>query len=276
MLRPVGALWEILVKENEALPLDLAAFQLAQIETPELDLSAGLAQLDALAGELERRLGSDHDEERFVATANQYLFEELGFRGNQDDYYHPDNSCLNRVIELRMGLPITLSVLYVEVARRLRQPVVGIGLPGHFLVQYRGRHFQTFIDPFHGGRLLAAEDCRELAQQAAGVDVADDLTLLQPVSKRQILLRMLNNLRAVYFQRRAYTKALSVMDLLVAALPEAGEEHRQRAMLHLQLRRYRQAMTDLRQYLTLVPDARDRAEVEQQIVNAARALAALN
>jgi len=162
----------------------------------------------------------------FVAVANQYLFGELGFNGNVKNYYDPSNSCLNQVLTERTGIPITLCLVYMEIARRLAKPVYGIGLPGHFIVQYDDGEFQSFIDPFHGGTLLNAEECYELARRSSGEQVAADPSLLVRVGKQHMIRRMINNLRAVYFFRRSYQKALKVLDLLVAANPESADEYK--------------------------------------------------
>ena len=165
----------------------------------------------------------------------------------------------------RVGIPITLCVVYMEIARRLGKPVHGIGLPGHFLVVYDDGDFGTYIDPFHAGRLLTAEECRELAQQAAGIDIETNPQFLQPVSKRYILIRMLNNLRGVYVRLGEPAKIVAVLDLLVEAFPAAAEERRQRGLLNLELHRFADAKMDLEMYLRLAPEAYDRAAIEQHL-----------
>ncbi len=132
----------------------MAALEIASIETPDLDQQPFLAILDRMASAIAARLPSGATGREFVAAANQYFFDELGFHGNEIDYNDPRNSCLDHVLDRRTGLPITLSVVYIEVARRLGQPVSGIGLPGHFIVEYKDGEFAAYIDPFHSGRLL--------------------------------------------------------------------------------------------------------------------------
>jgi len=148
------ALLGAMLKGDVAGELDAAALEMAAIERPDLDPAPYLDTLDQLASEIATRLGRGHDGPKFVRVANQYLFEELSFRGNESEYYDPRNSCLDAVLDRRTGIPITLSVIFIEVARRLGQPVTGIGLPGHFIVQYDDGKYSTFADPFHGGKLL--------------------------------------------------------------------------------------------------------------------------
>src|ERR1700677_2040410 len=143
--------------------LDVAALEIASIETPDLDPEPFLGVLDRIASGLAARLPASADGREFVRVANDHLFGDLGFRGNEIDYNDPRNSCLNYVLDRRTGIPIALSVVYIEVARRLGRPVSGVGLPGHFIVQYNDGEFESYIDPFHSGKLLSAEECREVA-----------------------------------------------------------------------------------------------------------------
>jgi len=261
----------LLAGQRSDLTLDRAALVLATIEYPGLPMAASLRTLDVLAEEIRDRTRNAQNGHEFISATNQFLFHEMGFRGNAEDYYNPHNSCLNEVLKQRSGIPISLSVMYLEIARRLERPVFGIGLPGHFLVQYNDGHYATFIDPFQGGVLLSAEECYQMASVKH-----PDPRVLQPVDNRQILFRMINNLRGIYFSRRLYRKALQVMDLLVDATPELADHYKQRAMLHMQLQQMGAARADLERYLEMVPDAEDRAEREAQIRTAVRWLASLN
>ena len=256
--------------------LDAAALDIAAIERPGLDPGPSLAALDRIASELATRLGAIADGQKFIRAANEYLFEELGFRGNEADYYDPRNSCLDEVMDRRTGIPITLSVVYIEVARRLRKPVFGIGLPGHFVVQYDDDIYSTFIDPFHGGKLLSTDDCRMLAREITGTDIAGDPKVLAPVSTRYILTRMLNNLRSAYFRSKNYAKAGTVMDLLVEAFPENGDYFKARGVARLHLREFGGAKRDFENYLRFSPEAEDRGEVTKQLEAIHRWLGRLN
>jgi regulator of sirC expression with transglutaminase-like and TPR domain len=249
---------DLLAGRDTGIELDEAALLLARIEYPGLDIKPFFQILDSYAAELDGRGGN------FVSAANQYLFDELGFAGNSKDYYNPSNSCLNEVLASKTGIPITLSVVYLEIARRLAKPVFGIGLPGHFIVQYDDGAYSTYIDVFHCGRLLEAKDC------------TDNPALLARVNKRQILARMLNNLRGIYFSREAHRKTLQILDLLLAADPNSAEEYRQRGITHMHLEQSRAAQADLERYLDLAPDAPDRAEVKQQLASLTRWRAGMN
>jgi regulator of sirC expression with transglutaminase-like and TPR domain len=256
--------------------LDIAALELATLEYPGLDVDRWVGVLDGHASALARRVAPDAPGEAFIDAANEYLFREQGFTGDTANYYDPRNSCLNDVLEARTGIPITLSVVYMEVARRLARPVYGIGLPGHFLVLYDDGNESAYLDPFNGGTRLTEAECFALAQRATGSEVAADRSLLVPVTHRQILMRMINNLRGVHLQRQNFSGALRVLDFVIGLWPESGEEYRQRGVVHAHLGNWSAVRADLRRYLQLVPGAADRKEVEEQIVAAQQQLAGLN
>jgi regulator of sirC expression with transglutaminase-like and TPR domain len=262
---------DLLSGKDDTVALDVAALGLASIEFPELDADESRQKLDHHAAAVAARLQPDAGGREFIATANEYLFGELGLRGNADDYYDPHNSCLNMVIDGHPGIPITLSVMYMEVARRLARPVRGIGLPGHFIVQYNDGEYSAYVDPFHEGAVLTDEACYQLAQASR-----PDPSLLAPFTPRQILTRMANNLRGIYFSQRSYAKAVQLLNLLIEAAPESADEYKQRGLVFLQTQHLRQSIADLQRYLTLAPDAADRTQIEEQIRTVARWLATLN
>jgi regulator of sirC expression with transglutaminase-like and TPR domain len=265
------SLLDLLGRRPSAIELDRAALEIARIEYPDLDPNRYIAELDRHAAAIADRAHDLDDGERFVETASAYLFGELALRGNQEDYYNAGNTCLNRVLDTRLGLPITLSVVYMEVARRLAKPVVGVGLPGHFVIRYDDGQYATWIDPFHGGALLDAAGCKRLAALAMEPDapepdsIADDL--LEPVDLRSIAMRMINNLRQVYFLRRDPEKALRVLDLLILADPDSADEHKQRGVALLQQQRIAESLRAFRRYLELAPNAPDRDRILEQIRN---------
>ena len=267
----MNLLLDLLSNQPSTIELDRAALELARIQYPELDPSPWIAELDRHALEIADRARDLSDGQRFIETANEYLFGEAGFRGNQHDYYSADNSCLNRVLETRLGIPITLSVIYIEIARRLAKPVKGVGLPGHFVIRYDDPEYSAIIDPFHGGAILDEAQCCQLAQ-------LESLRpgILDPVDVRYIMMRMINNLRVVYFSRRDADKALRVLDLLIAADPSSPDEHKQRAVALLQQRRIQEAFAAFKRYLDLAPDAPDRAGIEEQVRNIAMWIASQN
>jgi regulator of sirC expression with transglutaminase-like and TPR domain len=244
---------QLLIHHDEIARLDVAALEMAQVEFPGLDPEPYLVLLDSHArelGELTTGLsGSD-----FVLAANSYFFETLGFQGNQQDYYHAHNSCLNQVLLNRIGIPITLSLVYLEIARRLHRPVEGIGLPGHFLIRYEEDSYSSFIDCFRG-REVTFEECRQLAFDTARIDIQAVPSLLAPVTKWQIAVRMLHNLRNVYFQTRDWPRATWVLDRLLEANPQSPLERKQRGVLRLEAGDEAGALADLEIYLMLASPA---------------------
>lgn len=267
---------DLLAGRDGELELDRAALLLATIEYPDLDIDSFLGLLDSHASELSERIPTSAGGPEFVSAANEYLFVELGFEGNVTDYYNPSNSCLNDVLTQRTGIPITLSVVYMEIARRLSRPVTGIGLPGHFVARYDDGVFATFIDAFHGGRLLDVNDCFEMASNVTGEALPKDPGMLAPVSKAHVVGRMLNNLRGIYFQSRAYAKAARVLDVMLDAFPDSAAEYRQRAILRLRMNHLKGAREDLERYLDLAPDAPDKEDVQKQLVAIKRTFAGWN
>jgi len=251
--------------------LDRAALDLATIENPELDVQAVLDRLNELASRLGDRLRNFNDGRDFVEKARGYLFEELGFHGNEEDYFDPLNSCLNQVLERRTGIPITLSVFYMEIARRLAMPVFGIGLPRHFVVQFDDGNYATYVDPFNGGRVISAAECFALA----GATVADP-SLLQRASKKQIAMRMLQNLHGAYLRRRDFAKAVDTLDLLIFGAPETAAWYKRRGALLIELKRYQAARRDLEKYLALEPDPADREEIQRHLAAIHRRIARVN
>jgi regulator of sirC expression with transglutaminase-like and TPR domain len=272
----VQRLLQALRDDHSAVTLDIAALELASIEFPGLDFEASAFRLDNLAQQIGSQLTSKASGLDYIKASNDILFEILQFRGNEEEYYDPRNSCLNSVLMRRLGIPISLSLVYMEIARRLSRRVYGVGLPGHFIVAYEDDSSRYWIDPFHAGRLLSFGDLCALAKETAGVDLRANPAVLAPVSNRQILVRMLSNLKAIYLRGEAFDKARQVLDLLIEAMPEYAEEYRHRGLIHLRQRNHRAAKSDLETYLRLQPDAREREQVEEQLLLIERWKAGLN
>ena len=270
-----------LLKEDDTakVRLDRAALDVALVHTPGLAPEPFLDRLNELASQLGDRLRNFNDGRDFVEKAQRFLFQDLGFHGNEDDFYDPRNSCLNQVLERRTGLPITLSVMYMEIARRLAMPVFGIGLPQHFIVEFDDGNYATYIDPFHGGRAITARECFALA----GSRVADP-GLLRRVSKKQIVMRMLQNLHGAYQHQQDWTHALEALDLFIVGLSAGGpvppqelaEAYKRRGLLHMELKRFQAARRDLEQYLAMEPEAADRDEILKHMEAIHRWLARVN
>ena len=269
-------LLEALRDDRSSVPLDEAALEIATIEFPGVDSAAAAFRLDNLAEQIESQLTPNAGALDFIRSANELLFDVLQFRGNEEDYYDPRNCCLNAVLMRRLGIPISLSVVYMEVARRLTRPVYGVGLPGHFIVSYESSEARYWIDPFNRGRILSFADCSALAKQTAGVDLRANPAVLAPVSNRQILVRLLSNLKAIYLRGEAFDKARQVLDLLIAAMPEYAEEYRHRGLVHLRQLNHRAAKADLETYLRLEPDSPESEQVKKQLVLIERWKAGLN
>jgi regulator of sirC expression with transglutaminase-like and TPR domain len=267
-------LTELLTNDRASVPLDRAALDIARLEYPSLDPEPWLRRLDDIAAEVGTIAGPGANGLAFVEAMNLQLFGKLGLRGNEREYFDVRNSCLNDVLDRRLGIPITLSVIYMEIARRLRRPVYGIGLPAHFVVQYDDGEFNTYIDPFHGGELLTRSECVALVVERTGA--APPPASFLPCSPKQIALRMLQNLKAIYVQAGAYETALAVVDLVLSTRTFLPAEYKQRAVVLLQMRKYRAAMADLETYLQAEPQAADRDDVVKQIEAIHRYLGILN
>jgi regulator of sirC expression with transglutaminase-like and TPR domain len=242
---------------DEAINLARAALYIAQEEYPLLDPEEYLNALAVMATEVEERLPPERYPLRVVQTLNHYLYEDLGFAGNAAHYYDPRNSYLNDVIERRRGIPITLSLVYLEVAKRIGFPMVGVGMPGHFLIRPTVAEMELFIDPFHQGAVMFAEDCQERLNQLYGQPAELRSEFLQPVSNRQFLARMLTNLKMIYVNQEDLPRSLSMVERLLLLFPNAPQEQRDRGILYYRLGRWTEALLDLETYLDQVPTARD-------------------
>lgn len=266
-----------LVRQPEtAIGLAEATLLIAKEEYPDLDLAAYLARLDDMGADVRRRVGPIEDPQCLVAELGEYLFRCLGFRGNADNYYDPKNSFLNEVLDRRMGIPITLSAVYMEVARRIGLRLHGVGMPGHFLVKHAGPCDEIVIDPFGGGRIVSAADCQQILDHVFDGKRRFEPGMLAAIGTRQILTRMLTNLKTIYFNDEQYDKALSVVERLVILHPQNACEVRDRGLLSCQLRRYGDAIADLERYLRLTPGANDAETIREHLRTLRQRAAALN
>lgn len=263
--------------DDERLRLDEAALSIARIEYPGLDPAPCLRTLDDLAARVRSRLPHVAETNDTIAALNVVLFDEEGFHGNRDDYYDPRNSFLNDVLERKTGIPITLAVVYMEIARRVGLPLFGVGMPGHFLLKhYDADGSETFIDAFTGGRVMSAGDCQQRLDEIYAGQLSLQPHFLMSVTRRQILTRILNNLRGIYLGARNLKQALAVLDLLLAIYPRSPEDVRQRAGLRYSVGQLRAAAEDLETYLKMLPDASDADEVRQVAIAIRRELAQRN
>lgn len=234
-----------------------AALAIARIEYPALDPEPYLDRLDAMGNAAAERLsGITVASSEATALLNEYLFEEEGFSGNRDNYEDPRNSFLNEVIDRRTGIPISLAVIYMEVARRAGLEITGINFPGHFLLRAGNPLVgdELIIDPFHGGALLTEFDCRQLLRNHVGDEAAFDGSLLSPATRHDIVVRMLVNLKRLYVRMRSFPQARFVSTLLLAVNPSAIGELRDRGLLAYHLEDFASALRDLEEYLRLSPN----------------------
>ena len=277
-----------LISGNDAdIDLAQAALLIANEEYPDLDIAHYMAQLDSLAERVGGLLGippggfspqpsSKSELLDVLAAINTVLFDQEHFSGAGKDYYNPCNSFLNDVLERHTGIPITLSLLYIEVAKRLGVQIDGIGLPFHFLVRCLFPDDVIYIDTFERGRLLNEEGCRELIQRMLRGRVTFNPRWLEPVSNKQFLVRMLTNLKHIYVYKKDFVRALSICDRILLLVPQAALEHRDRGIIHLHLKRHARALRDLKTYVELAPDADDITEVKRQINSIRQIIAMMN
>jgi regulator of sirC expression with transglutaminase-like and TPR domain len=246
------ALAELIAVPEGAIDLTRAALEIARLEYPELDPAHYEAELARLAACAAPAVAAADSPVARVARLSEYLYGEAGFRGNRTDYYDPRNSFLNQVIERRTGIPITLGLVYMDVAARLDMDVRGVGFPGHFLVKYVDAG-QIVIDPFCGD-ILTGADCERLYRSALGADVPFDPGALDESPKRQVLARLLGNLKQIHLARGEFARALACVDRLLLLRPDDPAELRDRGLLYARLECFRAAASDLERFLALAPD----------------------
>jgi regulator of sirC expression with transglutaminase-like and TPR domain len=267
---------EILSQHETKIDLGRAALALARLEYPDLDEDAYAERLREFAEQLRSKLTPDLASSEVIAAVSRHLFEELGFCGNTGDYFDPRNSFLNDVIERRTGIPITLSVVYLEVARHAELPYFGVGLPGHFIVKYDDGKRRVLVDPFNGGRTLGRNQCQKWLRETLGRRVVLRERDFAAVNETYIIQRMLNNLRDIYLNSRRYRKGLEVLEMMLVLSPGSTEEIKQRAWLHYELGQRKQARAELERYLSLCPEAEDVDDVQKWILSLQRTQARLN
>ena len=268
-----------LVADDASLSLVEAAASTAQDEFPRADTQAVLADIDALAIKLKRRFPADAVPLQRLRWLNSFFFTELGFAGNVNDYYDPDNSYLHQVLATRRGIPISLAVIYVELATQVGLTARGVSFPGHFLVKLHmntgQQHGEVVIDPLTG-RSLSREELDEMIapyKRSRGLQDDFDVPLglfLQPATARDVVARMLRNLKEIHRSAQDWPRALKVMERLVVLLPEAWEEQRDRGLAHAHLGAVDAAARDFSAYLLHAGNAADRSEVAERLAQLSR------
>jgi regulator of sirC expression with transglutaminase-like and TPR domain len=265
-----------LVADDASLSLVEAAVAIAQDDFPELDTQSVLAEIDALAVKLKRRFPPDAVPVQRLRWLNRFFFQELGFAGNVNDYYDPDNSYLHRVLNTRRGIPITLAILYIELATQIGLTARGVSFPGHFLIKLRMNSGQqqgeVVIDPFTGHSLSRDELDELLApyKRNRGLQGEFDVPLglfLQAATPREVVARMLRNLKEIHRGAQDWRRLLQVQERLVVLLPQAWEELRDRGLVYADLGVEAAAARDLSEYLEHVADAPDRAQISDRLAS---------
>ena len=284
-----GRLDELLADQSDRYSLAEACLLIAADAYEDLDVNHYLAEIERMAARLRGRLPPAVNAEGKVIALNQFLFDELGFAGDADDYYDPRNSYLNEVIERRRGIPISLSIVYMEIGRKIGLPLEGVSFPGHFLVRLGLRGSTLVLDPFAGGAPLSENDLRKLlkrviagsgrAQMRSADDVAAELPLdqfLEPAGHRQILARVLRNLKNIYREKDETHRQLQVLNRLLMVAPDAHTELRDRGLVYQQLEAFRAALRDLSDYLEREPEAADADDIRAKVVELTSRCAKLN
>jgi regulator of sirC expression with transglutaminase-like and TPR domain len=241
--------------QHAGIDLARAALVMGRFEYPDLDVAGYLSRVNRLAEAAHQAI---HAAAMPALTLAEFLFDELGFSGNAGDYADPRNSFLNEVLERRLGIPISLSVLYLEIAKRLDIRAEGVGLPGHFIVRVTLENGEViYLDPFHGGQLLSEEDCRRRVAVVSGGALPFHESFLNPVQSRYILTRMLNNLKNFYSAANDFPRAARVIERLLVLTPDDVMEMRNLGLLYGQMGKRRQAVDLLEAYLHAWPNAQD-------------------
>lgn len=262
--------------EDENIDLVRGSLAVARTEYPNLDIEEYAGRIERMARRVAA-LSPNFDSQNTIAALNQVVFEQANLRGNRENYYDPKNSFLNDVLDRGLGIPITLSVIYMEVARRIGFSLCGVGMPGHFLLKHYGEDGQErLIDCFNRGDILSRQDCQTRLDEIYSGEMKLRPEFLHPISRRQILTRMLNNLKTVYLSTRNFRKALTIADLILVIYPQSAEDLKQRALLRYSMGKHGLAAQDLEEYLKASPNASDAEDTRQMSMSIRRMIALMN
>lgn len=257
-LSPRSRFAAAVAQPDEAIDLATAALLVAAEEYPQLSPAAYTRRLDLLAERVHDHLADENAPLVVLQEMNQVLFQQEGLHGNTEDYYDPRNSFLNDVLDRRIGIPLTLSIIYLEVGWRLGLPLNGINFPGHFLVRFKGEALDVAVDPFQAGRIRFPDDMQELLDRLYGGMVPMSPEFLRPASRKDMIVRLLSNLKGIYFSNtRDDERALAAVERILLVRPEAVDEIRDRGILLARNGQVDEALDDLHHYLDLAPDAPD-------------------
>jgi len=259
-----------------AIDLARTALLVAAEADPNVDVDGELHTLETWAAELRARIEPGWNNLQKLARLRAYVFEELGFRGDRQDYFSPSNSLLHEVLHRRRGIPITLAIVMMELGWRIGMPFEGVGFPGHFLVRLAGEPKDLLLDPYRRGMSVHEEDCRSILREATGGTIEFDHGQLVSVGKLQMLTRLLHNLKGAYLRGDDDQGALAAVERLLVLDPGNADEMRDRGLLLFRLQRYGQALDSLTAYLERAPDAQDRQTIERHAQALRQKLADLN
>ena len=284
MAAPLRPFAELVGRGDARIDLAHACLMIAEDAYPGLQIDRYLGGIERMAMRLRGRMPQTHGAEERIVALNQYLFEDLGYWGNTEEYYDPRNSYLNEVLDRKTGIPISLAVIYLEVGRRIGLPLEGVSFPGHFLVRMRLRGGTLVLDPFSGGAPQSEDELRLRLQRvipegASGRLPVADLALdqfLEPATNRQILARMLRNLKGIYRETDKPERMLDVLNRLLVVAPESNAELRDRGFVYQKLECFRAALKDLTDYVGREPEAADYDDVRGRLVELSALCARLN
>ncbi len=267
MISPDQQLAKLVRAPDSSFDIAECALIIAQHEYPQLDIPGYLQQLDQLADRLRARIPADAGKPHVISMLNHFLFRELGYAGNFDNYYDPRNSFLNEVIDRRTGIPITLSILYIEVARRVGVTLQGVSFPGHFLAKCVTDQGVIVLDPFNKGISLSEADLRDRLKQAGGLDDFDTplAALLRPATPQEILIRLARNLKAIYVESSDWEKAIGMSNLILCVNPTDSKELRDRATLYHKMSCFRAALADFQRLVEIDVDAAEDDDIRATI-----------
>lgn len=256
---------ELASQPDDHLDLVEASLVIALEERPKLDVGHYLDDVQAWSEAVRDRLHGINDIEQVVDAINHVLFEEEGFHGENDDYYDPRSALLSEALDRHAGLPITLSILYIELSRRIGADVAGVALPGRFLVKFSGYFGQVVVDPFDGGRVLSTLELQKMLDALYGGGVQLREHHLRSFTRKEILARELAQLKAAYLAQHALARAAASIDRLLILDDRDAFEVRDRATVAMQMHAYAQAIELFERYLALMPHADDRTRVREQV-----------
>jgi regulator of sirC expression with transglutaminase-like and TPR domain len=267
---------QMLQRPDPAIELARAALLVAAESDPGLDVEGELRRLDGWGAELASRIDPAWNNLQKLARLRSLVFDDLGFRGDREDYFSPSNSLLHEVFKRRLGIPLTLSIVFLELGWRVGIPLEGVGFPGHFLVRLAGEPRDLLLDPFRRGMSVHEEDIRRILLETTGGKLEFDASLLASVGKRDMIARLLNNLKGAYLRRGDDALALAAVDRLLVIHPDDADETRDRGLLLYRMNQFAKALECLNAYLAAAPGASDRSAVERHVAALRQLLASLN